>query len=91
LNLNEQFVAARLASENFHVQRNGWPDFFCEREDGRRIAIEVKAGSDSLSLAQRDMHAMFERAGIEVYVVRVEAPDVLHRDGAFYSWAEVTA
>jgi hypothetical protein len=39
LNLNEQFVAARLASENFHVQRNGWPDFFCEREDGRSNSL----------------------------------------------------
>ena len=60
----------------FRAYRHGWPDFLLERPDGI-IGVEVKNGSDPISLSQQTTFAALERFGLPVYVWNRDSMDRL--------------
>ena len=70
----ENKVYKALEKEGFDVLRSGYPDFFVRRNGryGGVAAVEVKQGSDKVRDNQKEMHKLFNEAGIPVYVIRPE-------------------
>ena len=70
----ENKVYKALEKEGFDVLRSGYPDFFVRRNGryGGVAAVEVKQGSDNVRDNQKEMHKLFNEAGIPVYVIRPE-------------------
>ena len=70
----ENKVYQALEREGFDVLRSGYPDFFVRRNGryGGVAAVEVKQGSDKVRDNQKEMHKLFNEAGIPVYVIRPE-------------------
>jgi len=70
----ENKVYKALEREGFDVLRSGYPDFFVRRNGryGGVAAVEVKQGSDKVRDNQKEMHKLFNEAGIPVYVIRPE-------------------
>jgi hypothetical protein len=63
------FLRRAQERKSVDVWRNGWPDFLLQDTDtGRFFAVEVKAGGDSVSIAQRRMFAALEASGLSVFV-----------------------
>lgn len=63
------FLRRAQERKELDVWRNGWPDFLLQDTDsGRFFAVEVKAGGDSVSIAQRRMFAALEASGLSVFV-----------------------
>jgi len=70
----ENKVYKALEREGFDVLRSGYPDFLVRRNGkyGGVAAVEVKQGSDKVRDNQKEMHKLFNEAGIPVYVIRPE-------------------
>ena len=70
----ENKVYKALEKEGFDVLRSGYPDFLVRRNGryGGVAAVEVKQGSDKVRDNQKEMHKLFNEAGIPVYVIRPE-------------------
>ena len=73
----KRFRRAQQAEERFRqwgeergweLHKKGWPDFLCVDERGQVICVEVKSGIASLSLAQREVFAILEAAGIKCFL-----------------------
>ena len=94
MNANESLVADFLKKTGYHVIRRGWPDFLCVKREWDRIsrsytnvyngllAVEVKAGKDTLSEDQQIVHAVLKMAGIPCYVLK---PDEVPRKGQLHT------
>ena len=67
------FVKKHVGSIN--ILRGGWPDFIVRSTP--HVAVEVKRGTDDLSIAQGKIAKLLLESGIRYYVIRV-----LH-DGSF--------
>jgi hypothetical protein len=61
-------------SNGWEVSKEGWPDFFCQHEDGRTMAIEVKPKSKkdgfryALKASQICRLAWLQSFGIDCFV-----------------------
>ncbi len=67
-NESESRFAERAAELGCVVHRGGWPDFLITSPDGKLIGVEVKRGSDSVSVRQAAMFAALESGGLNVFV-----------------------
>jgi hypothetical protein len=86
----EQLCMGHMLAQGCTIYRNGWPDFLIDTDDGRTIAVEVKAPTDQVRPAQRRMFAALERLGIPVFVWDPRKPDALTPWSGFRKEAEPT-
>ena len=74
---NEIQAIQEYEKRGYRVLKNGWPDFLAYREiDGKLevVAVEVKAGTDTVKPEQRENHKILHQLGIPVDVYWVESP-----------------
>ena len=56
-------------SQNYKIYKHGFPDRAIEK-DGNIIFVEVKSDKDKITKAQREMHKLFEKLGLNVIIWR---------------------
>jgi hypothetical protein len=84
MNANEKLIADKLARKGFTIIDKGWPDFLCVKKqyvNGQKVyeyatsgvmCVEVKAGKDKLSDAQKSVHAILKNIGLPVYTIHTD-------------------
>lgn len=68
------FFKEQKAISGTKIIKTGWPDFLIERKDDV-WAVEIKAGFDRLSHAQKTCHDMLKKAGMKVDVIYYDGND----------------
>jgi hypothetical protein len=75
MNEHEKAFYKETKKKGLKVYYKGYPDFIVEPpNNGKIFAVELKYGRDKVSPAQKEMHRVLEKAGIEVRVHQVIPP-----------------
>jgi hypothetical protein len=77
-NRRESYIRQLAEKKGYKVLRAGWPDFLLYREsDGKSVFLEVKAypktnDDQHLNKAQKEMHKVLKKLGLNVQIVYVK-------------------
>jgi len=65
--LSEARFKSKAFARGWKPHRPSWPDFLVQT-DGELIAVEVKSGSDRISLEQQATFDLLEQMGIKIFI-----------------------
>jgi Holliday junction resolvase-like predicted endonuclease len=72
-NIAEAKVWNQLTKQGWNISKRGWPDFFCWKDSGEILFVEVKQRRQSnLKLAQRRVFHALESRGIPIQKIIAE-------------------